>query len=405
VAPDGLKAPELRLLSSLEEEARMSTAFRDIETQLVHSGERVVDGAVCLPVFQSATFLLEGDRAYHDVRYARLSNTPNHDVLHAKLAAIEGGEAALVTASGMAAITTSLLSFLRSGDHLLVQDCLYGGTHGFVTHELPELGIAYDFIDGDDERSWPRLLRPTTRAVYVESMTNPLLGVADLPAVVRFARAHGLVTMIDNTFASPVNFRPLEVGFDLSLHSATKYLNGHDDIAAGCVIGRGEHVERIRLRLSHLGGSLDAHACFLLNRGLVTLALRVRQQNATALRLARFLEGHPAVERVIYPGLESHPRHARARELFRGYGGVLGFEVRGGEAEAASVLERLRIALVAPSLGGVHTLVMRPARVSHAGLTAAERARLGIGDRLIRVAVGIESADEVCADFAQALGV
>jgi cystathionine beta-lyase/cystathionine gamma-synthase len=404
VAPDGLKAPELRLLSSLEEEARMSTAFRDIETQLVHSGERVVDGAVCLPVFQSATFLLEGDRAYHDVRYARLSNTPNHDVLHAKLAAIEGGEAALVTASGMAAITTSLLSFLRSGDHLLVQDCLYGGTHGFVTHELPELGIAYDFIDGDDERSWPRLLRPTTRAVYVESMTNPLLGVADLPAVVRFARAHGLVTMIDNTFASPVNFRPLEVGFDLSLHSATKYLNGHDDIAAGCVIGRGEHVERIRLRLSHLGGSLDAHACFLLNRGLVTLALRVRQQNATALRLARFLEGHPAVERVIYPGLESHPRHARARELFRGYGGVLGFEVRGGEAEAASTLERLRIALVAPSLGGVHTLVMRPARVSHAGLTAEERARLGIGDRLIRVSVGIESAEEVCADFAQALG-
>jgi cystathionine beta-lyase/cystathionine gamma-synthase len=299
VAPDGLKAPELRLLSSLEEEARMSTAFRDIETQLVHSGERVVDGAVCLPVFQSATFLLEGDRAYHDVRYARLSNTPNHDVLHAKLAAIEGGEAALVTASGMAAITTSLLSFLRSGDHLLVQDCLYGGTHGFVTHELPELGIAYDFIDGDDERSWPRLLRPTTRAVYVESMTNPLLGVADLPAVVRFARAHGLVTMIDNTFASPVNFRPLDVGFDLSIHSATKYLNGHDDIAAGCVIGSAEHVERIRQRLSHLGGSLDAHACFLLNRGLVTLALRVRQQNATALRLARFLEGHPAVERVI----------------------------------------------------------------------------------------------------------
>jgi cystathionine beta-lyase/cystathionine gamma-synthase len=210
--------------------------------------------------------------------------------------------------------------------------------------------------------------------------------------------------MIDNTFASPVNFRPLDVGFDLSIHSATKYLNGHDDIAAGCVIGRAEHVERIRQRLNHLGGSLDAHACFLLNRGLVTLALRVRQQNATALRLARFLEGHPAVERVIYPGLESHPQHARARELFRGCGGVLALEVRGDEAQAAAVLGRLRIVLVAPSLGGVHTLAMRPAKVSHAELTPEERARLGIGDRLIRVAVGIESADEVCADFAQALG-
>jgi cystathionine beta-lyase/cystathionine gamma-synthase len=381
----------------------MTTAFRDIETQLVHSGERIVDGAVCMPVFQSATFLARGDQAYHDVRYARLSNTPNHDVLHAKLAAIEGGEAALVTASGMAVITTSLLTFLRAGDHVLFQDCLYGGTHGFVTHELPALGIAYDFIDATDEGSWPRLLRPTTRAVYVESMTNPLLGIADLPGVVRFARAHGLLTMIDNTFASPVNFRPLDLGFDLSIHSATKYLNGHDDIAAGCVIGRAEHVERIRQRLNHLGGSLDAHACFLLNRGLVTLALRVRQQNATALRLARFLEGHPAVERVLYPGLESHPQHARALSLFQGYGGVLALEVRGDEAEAAAVLERLRIALVAPSLGGVHTLVMRPARVSHAGLTAEERARLGIGDRLIRVSVGIESADEVCADFAQAL--
>jgi cystathionine beta-lyase/cystathionine gamma-synthase len=363
-----------------------------------------VEGAVCLPVFQSATFVSRGDDGYHDVRYARLSNTPNHHVLHAKLAAIEGGEAALVTASGMAAITTSLLTFLGAGDHLLVQDCLYGGTHGFVTQELPALGIAHDFIDATDPDSWQKLLRPTTRVVYVESITNPLLGVADLPAIVRFARAHDLVSMIDNTFATPVNFRPLDVGFDLSLHSATKYLNGHDDIAAGCVIGGAEHVEHVRQRLNHLGGSLDAHACFLLNRGLVTLALRVRQQNATALRLARFLEGHPAVERVIYPGLESHPQHVRARELFQGYGGVLGVEVRGGEMETAAVLDRLRIALIAPSVGGVHTLVMRPAKVSHAGLTPEERARLGIGDRLIRVSVGIESAEELCADFSQALG-
>jgi len=385
------------------EKTNMFTPFRDIETKLVHCGERAVEGAVCLPVFQSVTFASRPEDGYHDVRYIRLNNTPNHQLLHEKLAAIEGGEAALVTASGMAAITTALLTFLRVGDHLLAQDCLYGGTHGFVTQELPALGIACDFINGSDPDSWERLLRPTTRVIYVETMTNPLLDVADLPAVVRFARAHNLLSMIDNTFATPVNFRPLEMGFDLSIHSGTKYLNGHDDIAAGCVIGRGEHVERIRHRLNHLGGSLDPHACFLLNRGLMTLALRVRQQNSTALRLARFLAGNSAVERVIYPGLETHPQHSRARELFPGYGGVLGFEVRGGQEETGAVLGRLRIACVAPSLGGVHTLVMQPARVSHAGLTPEERARLGISDKLIRVSVGIESADDLCADFEQAL--
>lgn len=381
----------------------MSTAFRGIETKLVHCGERTVEGAVCFPVFQSVTFASRPGDGYHDVRYVRLNNTPNHQLLHEKLAAIEGGEAAVVTASGMAAISAALLTFLRAGDHLLAQDGLYGGTHGLVTQELPALGISSDFIDATDPASWERLLRPTTRMIYVETMTNPLLGVADLAAVVRFARSHGLLSVIDNTFATPVNFRPLEMGFDLSIHSATKYLNGHDDIAAGCVIGREEHVERIRHRLNHLGGSLDPHACFLLNRGLVTLALRVRQQNDTAMRLARFLAGHSAVERVIYPGLEAHPQHARAKELFQGYGGVLGFEVRGGVEATSAVLERLEIALVAPSLGGVHTLVMRPARVSHAGLTAEERARVGISDRLIRVSVGIESADDLCADFEQAL--
>src|SRR2546422_3159471 len=282
------------------EKANMSTPFRDIETKLVHCGERVVEGAVCLPVFQSVTFVSRREDSYHDVRYIRLNNTPNHQLLHEKLAAIEGGEAALVTASGMAAITTSLLTFLRAGDHLLAQDCLYGGTHGFVTQELPALGIACDFIDGNNPNSWERLLRPTTRVIYLETMTNPLLGVADLPAVVRFARAHDLLSMIDNTFAAPVNFRPPEMGFDLSIHSGTKYLNGHDDITAGCVIGRGGHVERIRHRLNHLGGSLDPHACFLLNRGLMTLALRVRQQNSTALRLAPLPPRRFAVERGCY---------------------------------------------------------------------------------------------------------
>ncbi len=269
----------------------MSGPFKRLETQVVHAGEPRprIDGAVEMPIFQSATFEYRGEARYDDVRYLRLNNTPNHLALHAKLAALEGAQAALVTASGMAAITTTLLTVLSAGDHLLAQSCLYGGTHDFVTREFKGLGLSADFIDADRPDSWRKQLQPNTRAIYVEAMTNPLLEVADLTAVVEFARAHGLVTLIDNTFASPVNFRPIPAGFDLSLHSATKYLNGHSDIVAGAVIGRGDLIERIRHKANHLGGSLDPHAAFLLNRGLKTLVLRVRYQNDSALKLAQFL--------------------------------------------------------------------------------------------------------------------
>ena len=210
-----------------------------IETKLIHAGEPQprIGGAVSMPIFQSATFEYAGQDSYHDLKYIRLNNTPNHVALHQKLAALENAEAALVTASGMAAISTTLLTFLCAGDHLLAQDCLYGGTYDFITKDLPGWGIACDFIDGDNPDSWQRLLRPNTKAIYMETMTNPLLQVADLEAIVAFAREHGLVSIIDNTFASPVNFRPPERGFDLSLHSCTKYLNGHSDIVAGAVIG------------------------------------------------------------------------------------------------------------------------------------------------------------------------
>ncbi|OGG57018.1 MAG: cystathionine beta-lyase [Candidatus Handelsmanbacteria bacterium RIFCSPLOWO2_12_FULL_64_10] len=383
----------------------MLASFKDIQTQLIHAGELEtrVDGAVCLPVFQSATFEYGWQTNYDDLKYIRLNNTLNHRVLHAKLAAIEKGETALVTGSGMAAITASLIAFLKAGDHLLAQGCLYGGTHSFITQDLPGLGVAFDFIDGNDPDSWGRLLRPETRAIYVETMTNPLLEVPDLRAVVRFAGAHDLVSMIDNTFASPVNFRPLEHGFDLSIHSCTKYLNGHSDIVAGCVIGREARIVRIVHKLNHLGGSLDPHACFLLHRGMKTLALRVRQQNENALRLSRFLSAHPAVERVNYPGLEAHPQHARARELFEGCGGVLSFEMRGGVREADTLISRLRLPICAPSLGGVESLITRPATTSHSGLSPEERARLHISDKLVRAAVGIEAPDDLCADFEQAL--
>jgi cystathionine beta-lyase/cystathionine gamma-synthase len=383
----------------------MTEAYSRIETKLVHAGEPQprIAGAVEMPIFQSATYEYAGEGSYHDVRYLRTNNTPSQQALHAKLAALEGAEAALVTASGMAAISTTLFTLLSPGDHLLAQRCLYGGTHELLTREFPRLGIERDFIDADRPETWAALLRPNTRAIYVEAMTNPLLEVADLPAVVSFARAHGLLSIIDNTFASPINFRPIEAGFDLCLHSATKYLNGHSDIVAGAVAGRAATIERIRHKANHLGGALDAHAAFLLKRGMKTLALRVRYQNDSALRIAQFLAAHPAVARVNYPGLQSHPRHARARSLFAGFGGVLSFELKGAASGADELASRLRIPIVAPSLGGVHTLLTRPATTSHAGLSREERLSLGISDGLLRLSVGIESTEDLLEDFGQAL--
>lgn len=375
-----------------------------IETRLIHDGEPRSEGAVGVPIFQSSTFLTRGDeRGYDDIRYIRLNNTPNHVALHAKLASIEGGEAALVTASGMAAITTSILA-VAAGGHVLAQSVLYGGTHDFFTGEAAKLGLAVDFIDADDPTTWAAKLRPDTKAMYVETITNPLMDVADHATIVKFAREHNLVTLIDNTFASPINFRPIEHGYDLSLHSATKYLNGHDDVVAGAVIGPRALVRDITHLTNHLGGTLDPHACVLLHRGLKTLALRVRQQNANALALARFLWSHPAVARVNYPGLETHPRHARARELFDGgFGGMLSFEAKGGAEAAQQFLHRVRVALHAPSLGGVETLVSHPATMSHVGMTAEERAKIGLSDALVRVSVGIENERDLIADFGQAL--
>ncbi|MGP8033075.1 MAG: trans-sulfuration enzyme family protein [Steroidobacteraceae bacterium] len=384
----------------------MSGPYKRIETQLVHAGDPRprIDGAVEMPIFQSATYEYRGEARYDDVRYLRLNNNPNQRALHAKLATLEGAQAALVTASGMAAISSTLLTVLKAGDHLLAQSCLYGGTHDFVTAEFGGLGLQADFIDADRRETWGAQLKPNTRAIYVESMTNPLLEVADLPAVVEFARAHGLVSIIDNTFASPVNYRPVAAGFDLVVHSATKYLNGHTDIVAGAVAGSAELIERIRHKANHLGGSLDPHAAFLLNRGLKTLALRVRYQNGSALRIAQFLEAHPAVARVHYAGLTSHPRHARAQSLFAGCGGVLSFELKGPPQRADEFASRVQIPAVAPSLGGVHTLLTRPATTSHAGLSREDRQRLGISDGLLRLSVGIEATEDLVEDFTQALG-
>ncbi|MFP5264588.1 MAG: trans-sulfuration enzyme family protein [Blastocatellia bacterium] len=383
----------------------MAKKYERIETKLIHAGEpepRIL-GAVTVPIFQSAMFEYAGETSYHDLKYIRLNNTPNHVALHEKLAALENAEAALVSASGMAAISTALLTVLSAGDHLLAQDHLYGGAHDLLTRDFAGFGLSFDFIDGNDRDSWKGKLRPNTRAVYVEAMSNPTLQVADLQGVVAFAKEHGLITIIDNTFASPINFRPAEWGFDLSLHSGTKYLNGHSDIVAGACIGRADLIGRITHKLNHLGGSMDPHAAFLLYRGMKTLALRVRHQNASALKIAQFLEGHPAVARVNYPGLESHPAHRRARELFDGFSGMLSFELKGDAEAAAGFIGRTRLPIIAPSLGGVETLITQPATTSHSGMSAEDRRRLGISDALIRVSVGIEATEDVIEDFDRAL--
>lgn len=383
----------------------MARLMRGIETRLIHAGEPdpPISGAVTMPIFQSSTFESAGAAGYHDLRYIRLSNTPNHTALHAKLASLEGAEDALVTGSGMAAISATLMTTLSGRGHLLAQDSLYGGTHDLMTQDFPGMGMEADFIDGDDPASWREMLRPNTRAIYVESISNPLLRVSDLAAAVDFASANGLISIIDNTFASPMNFRPAEIGFDLSIHSATKYLNGHTDIVAGAVIGRAELVREIKHKLDHLGGVLDPHACFLLNRGIKTLAVRVRHQNESALKLARFLEQHPKIARVNYPGLESHPNHLRACELFDGFGGVLSFELEGGVAAAEKFIAHATIPISAPSLGGVETLITRPAATSHSGMSPENRAHAGISDALVRLSVGLESSDDLIEDFTQGL--
>lgn len=376
---------------------------RAFDTTLIHAGEPRPrhGGAVTLPIYQSAMFEYAGEDDYHALKYIRLNNTPNHEALHTKLAALEGGEAALVFGSGMAAISTTLLTVLSAGDELLAQDCLYGGTHDLLTRDFASFGLTHRFVDGNRPETWEK--RPNTRAIYVEAMTNPLLAVADLEAVTRFAREQGLISIIDSTFASPVNFSPMALGFDLSIHSATKYLNGHGDLVAGAVIGKADLVARIKKKLDHLGGSLDPHAAFLLHRGLKTLGLRVRHQNASALALARKLEQHPAVSRVNYAGLESHPHHGRAKRLFCGFGGVLSFELGGGAGAVERLFEKLTLPVIAPSLGSVDTLITLPARTSHAGLDPDTRRALGISDSLVRVSVGLEDAQDLIADFEAAL--
>ncbi|MEC9476157.1 MAG: PLP-dependent transferase [Planctomycetota bacterium] len=377
-----------------------------LQSKLVHGGEPKprIGGAVVPPIFQSATFEQVPGSGYHDGRYIRLSNTPAHDHLHQKLALVCGTESALVASSGMAAITSTLLALLGSGDTVVAQDRLYGGTESFLSGEVQRWGIEVNKIDLCDPDSWTDPPEGA-RVLYCESITNPTCRIGDFQAATAWARKHGLISVIDATFATPVLFRPVDYGFDLEVHSATKALNGHGDVAAGVIAGRKDLVDQVKYCLDHLGGHLDANACFLLHRGIRTLQLRVDRQCENALEVARFLDGHPGVKVTHYPGLERHPDHHLCQQFFGGRGGgVLSFDVAAGAEEAERIATSTQLMATAPSLGGIETLIIRPASSSHAAVDPQVRVQMGVPDSLVRIACGVEDSSDLVADLARVMG-
>jgi cystathionine beta-lyase/cystathionine gamma-synthase len=371
-------------------------------TRAVHAGspEAVAGSPVVTPVHQTATFFSDPVPS-GEVLYTRYGTNPNHISVASKLAALEQAEDALVLSSGNAACALSLLSCVGAGEHIVAQRELYGGTLRILRRELPRLGIETTFLS--HATGWQSAVRDNTRALLMEMPVNPTLRVPDIAEAAAVARARGIPLIVDATFATPLNFRPLEHGAAIVFHSATKYFGGHSDVTAGVVAGSAARVAEVKEMLKSFGPVLDPHAAWLLERGVKTLAVRMARHNENGLAVSQWLEQQPTVEKVFYPGLPSHPDHERARRLFAGFGGVVAMQVRGGDDAALRVTQRLRLMCVAPSLGGVETLVSMPRFTSHASLTREERHDVGIGDGFIRLALGIEDARDLIADLEQAL--
>ncbi|HVO82202.1 MAG TPA: aminotransferase class I/II-fold pyridoxal phosphate-dependent enzyme [Terriglobales bacterium] len=381
------------------------------ETEAVRGGtdRNKKHGPLSTPIYQTSTFEVTDNEEQlratpTDMFYTRYGN-PTNTVAEKAIAELEGVDAALLFASGMTAITTSVLALLKSGDHIVAQRDIYGGATKFLTQWLPKLGIETTLVDTVEYDQHARAIRPNTKLLYLESPTNPTLRVVDLRKVVALARQHNLITLIDSTFATPINSRPAEFGIDLIMHSGTKYFGGHSDLICGVVAGRADLIREIHSTRTTLGGVMDPHAAWLLLRGIKTLAVRVQRQNLNALRIAQFLARHPKVKSVHYPFLEGHPQHALALEQMQGGGGVLSFEVNGSGDDTRKMSEALRLFTLAPSLGGVDSLVCIPVLTSHAMISAEQRQKMGITEQLVRISVGIENADDLIADLDQALAV
>ena len=381
------------------------------QTKCVHAAREFNrTSAISPPIWQTTTFLAESSEHFAALAksvspseyYSRYGN-PTHKQVEAVMATLEGGEAALVTASGMGAICTSVLSSLYKGDHIVAQRNLYAGTAALLEDVLPRWGIECTFVDQPNAERWSEALRPDTKLIYAETPANPLMGLTDLRAVAALGKTHGITTIVDNTFATPINQRPLQYGIDVVVHSATKYLGGHSDLTAGVIIGSPGFLERAWRFHIVMGASLGPFDAWLLLRGLRTLELRVERQNQNAMMLARFLESHPKIDRVNYAGLESHPQHNLAREQMSGFTGMMSVELRGGYETAERFIASLKLGSYAASLGGFETLLVHPAAMWGDTLTEAQRSAMEVRENLVRISVGLEDERDLIDDFSQAL--
>jgi len=354
------------------------------------------------PLLQTSTFT-NPIGSSDEVLYTRYGNNPNQVDIAKKYAMLEGAETALFLSSGMAATALAHLAMLRPGDHLVSSSWIYGGTKKLFDEEFGRFGITVSYVAPDEPRAWRQALRPNTRAIFVETPTNPLMRVLDLEPIAKIARHDGIGLLVDATFASPINYRPLEHGADVVISSATKYLNGHSDVIAGAVAGSNSVIEEVTRLMKLWGSSLDPHSAWLIDRGMRTLAVRMERHNSNGLTVATWASKHPAVARVHYPGLASHPDHALAARLLDGFGGMLGLELAGGAAATERMLGRLQVITHAPSLAGVESLISEPRLTSHRALGPEGRAAMGIPDGFLRVSCGIEDADDLTADLEQAL--
>ena len=375
-------------------------------TVAVHGGvpNRTAGSPISQPLVQSVNYVQEfGAEGGRNLLYTRYGNTPTEDIVQKRIALLEGAEAALVLSSGMGATACALLALLRPGDHLLSSAWIYGGTRKLFTEEFVSMGIEVSFANPDERRVWRNTIRQNTRVIFVESPVNPTCRVIDIPQIAILAEQRGVSLVVDSTLASPINTRPLSYGADVVIHSATKYLNGHHDILCGAVAGTSSYIEEVRRKMIVWGQAPDPFACWLLERGLKTLDVRVQRSNENAMRVAEWCAGRNEISKVHYAGLPDHPDHALAKKLLDGFGGLMSIELAGGADAADKFVRRLRLIAHASSLGGVDTLVIEPRFSSHAHMTSDERAAIGIPDGFLRLSIGIENADDIIADIAQAL--
>jgi cystathionine gamma-lyase/cystathionine beta-lyase len=376
------------------------------ETIAIHTGERPdkAYGAISTPIYQTSTFAFEDVGKTRGYDYTRTAN-PTRKVLEDTIARLEGGKAAFAFATGMAA-ETAVVHLLKAGDHVICGDDVYGGTYRLFQNVMHHLGLEFTFIKMSSKETIESSIKPNTRMIWVETPSNPLLTIVDLDMVASIAKQHNILTVMDNTFATPYFLRPIDYGFDLVVHSTTKYLNGHCDVVGGAVVAATEELaERVHFLLNAMGIGASPFDCWLVLRGIATLPLRMRKHEENAMIIALWLEKQPVVSRVYYPGLESHPGHDLASRQMKGFGGVVSFELKAGAEAAYRFLRRLRVFSLAESLGGVASLAEHPATMSHASMPPDHRAKVGISDNLIRLSVGIENIDDLLDDLEQALGI